>query len=80
MRFLKFCSTCTNRNSLNFCHMKVILDFLEPSRCPLQLCLSKLKSKMPHLRDMSQNFTGHFESQQKDIFCQSNLHQDEDFK
>ena len=35
---------------------------------------------MPHLRDMSQNFTGHFESQQKDIFCQSNLHQDKDFK
>ena len=35
--FFKFCSTCTNHNFLNFCPMKVILDFLETSRCPLQL-------------------------------------------
>ena len=35
---------------------------------------------MPHLRDMSQNFIGHFEIQQKDIFYQTNLHQVKDFK
>ena len=47
----------------------------------LQLCLSKLKSKkMLHLRDMDQNITGHFKSQQKDTFCQSNLHQVRGFK
>ena len=28
------------------------------------------RPKMLHLRDMSQNITGHFKSQQKDTFCQ----------
>ena len=36
--------------------------------------------KILHLRNMSQNITSHFKSQQKDIFCQRNLHQVKDFK
>ena len=28
--------TCTNHNSINFCHIRMILDFLESSRYPLQ--------------------------------------------
>ena len=35
---------------------------------------------MLHLRDMGPYIIGHFESQQKDTFCQGNLHQDNDFK
>ena len=35
--FLKNCPTCANHNSHNICHMKVILDFLENSRCPYNL-------------------------------------------
>ena len=35
---------------------------------------------MIHLRDMGQNITAHFKNQQKDTFCQSNLHQDKVFK
>ena len=32
--------------------------------------------KMHHLRDINQYITGHFKSQQKDTFCQGNLHRD----
>ena len=35
---------------------------------------------MLHLRDMGQYIIGHIKSQQKDTFCQSNLHQDKVFK
>ena len=35
---------------------------------------------MLHLRDICQDITGHFESQQKDSFYQSNLHEDKSFK
>ena len=35
---------------------------------------------MLHLRDMGQNITCHFEIQQKDTFCQTNLNQDKYFK
>ena len=35
---------------------------------------------MLHLRDMAPYIIGHFESQQKDTFCQGNLHGDKDFK
>ena len=35
---------------------------------------------MLRLRDMEQYIIGHFKSQQKDTFCQGNLHQDKVFK
>ena len=35
--FSQNCSNCIAHNSLNFCHMKMILDFLEILRCLLQL-------------------------------------------
>ena len=35
---------------------------------------------MLHLRDMSPYIIGPFESQQKETFCQGNLHQDKGFK
>ena len=35
---------------------------------------------MFHLSDMGQYIIGHFQSRQKDTFCQGNLHQDKFFK
>ena len=53
---------------------------LKEIQFPTTLSLLDQVQKMLHFRDMGQNITDHFKSQQKDTFCQGNLHQDKVFK
>ena len=63
--FSQNCSTCTNHNSLNFCHMKMILDFLETSRFLVNINILKSYSSFDQGQIMIHQENSRFIKSQK---------------